>query len=175
VIHKWLINGIEASAYCPVVGHSRERGWDRDLSTRMRHGVREFTVAGSAQSPLMDAAGASEKRVARPRRRRFSRCDPSIGDSRTRDLRPEGDNLRPRPLRERRHALEQLVAGRELIIPTRRLPEDRLEPWEEVLRGNYEGMVAKDPASAYMSGRTLSWLKVKQRGYRREARGFDQP
>jgi len=85
-----------------------------------------------------------------------------------------GDNLRPRPLRERREALEQLVAGRELIIPTRRLPDDGLDAWDEVLRGNYEGMGAKDPASAYTPGRTLSWLKVKQRGYRQEARGFDQ-
>ena len=45
---------------------------------------------------------------------------------------------------------------------------------DEVLRCNYEGMVAKDPASAYTPGRTLSWLKVKQRGYRQEARGFHQ-
>jgi ATP-dependent DNA ligase len=44
----------------------------------------------------------------------------------------------------------------------------------EVLRCNYEGMVAKDPASAYKPGRTLSWLKVKQRDYRQEARGFHQ-
>ena len=85
-----------------------------------------------------------------------------------------GDNLRTRPLRERRQALEELVVGRELIIPTRRLPDNGLEAWDEVLRGNYEGMVAKDPDSAYAPGRTLSWLKVKQRGYRQEARGFDQ-
>jgi ATP-dependent DNA ligase len=39
-----------------------------------------------------------------------------------------------------------------------------------LLRGNYEGMGAKDPESAYTPGRTLSWLKVKQRGYRKEAR-----
>jgi len=39
---------------------------------------------------------------------------------------------------------------------------------------NYEGMVAKDPGSGYTPGRTLSWLKVKQRGYRQEARGFDE-
>jgi len=86
----------------------------------------------------------------------------------------EGEDLRPRPLLERRQALEQLVAGRQLIIPTRRLVANGLEVWDEVLGCNYEGMVAKDPRSSYTPGRTLSWLKVKQRGYRQEARGFDQ-
>jgi bifunctional non-homologous end joining protein LigD len=89
-------------------------------------------------------------------------------------LKLAGDNLRPRPLRERRQALEQLAADRQLVMPTRRLPANGLEAWGEVLRGNYKGMVAKDPESAYMPGRTLSWLKVKQRGYRQEARGFNQ-
>jgi ATP-dependent DNA ligase len=41
-----------------------------------------------------------------------------------------------------------------------------------VLVSKYEGMVAKDPDSSYTPGRTLSWLKVKQKGYRQEARGF---
>jgi bifunctional non-homologous end joining protein LigD len=85
-----------------------------------------------------------------------------------------GEDLRAQPLQERRQALEQLATDRQLVMPTRRLPANGLEAWEEVLRGNYEGMVAKDPASAYTAGRTLSWLKVKQRGYRQEARGFDQ-
>lgn len=89
-------------------------------------------------------------------------------------LQLDGENLRAQPLGERREALEQLAADRQLIMPTRRLPANGLKAWEEVLRGNYEGMVAKDSDSAYMPGRTLSWLKVKQRGYRREARGFDQ-
>jgi bifunctional non-homologous end joining protein LigD len=84
----------------------------------------------------------------------------------------EGDDLRTRPQRERRQALEQLVAGHQLLIPARQLPAHGLEAWNEVLRCNYEGMVAKDPASAYIPGRTLSWLKVKQRGYRQDARGF---
>jgi bifunctional non-homologous end joining protein LigD len=85
-----------------------------------------------------------------------------------------GEDLRTRPLHEHRQALEHLAADRQLIMPTRRLPANGLEAWEEVPRGNYEGMVGKDPASAYTPGRTLSWLKVKQRGYRQEARGFDQ-
>ncbi len=55
--------------------------------------------------------------------------------------------------------------GHHLIIPTLRLSDNGLEAWGEVLRGNYEGMVAKDPAPAYTPGRTLSWLKVKQRAF----------
>ena len=35
------------------------------------------------------------------------------------------------------------------------------------------GYVAKDPASPYVGGRTLKWLKVKQRDYRDEERGWD--
>jgi bifunctional non-homologous end joining protein LigD len=85
-----------------------------------------------------------------------------------------GEDIRTRPLHERREALEQLAADRQLVMPTRRLPANGLAAWDEVLRGNYEGMVAKDPESAYTPGRTLSWLKVRQRGYRQEARGFDQ-
>jgi len=57
----------------------------------------------------------------------------------------EGEDLRPRPLLERRQALEQLVADRQLIIPTRRLVANGLEAWDEVLGCNYEGTVAKDP------------------------------
>lgn len=68
----------------------------------------------------------------------------------------------------------QLASERQLIIPVRRLRANGLEAWDEVLRNNYESMIAKDPGSAYTLGRTLSWLKVKQRGYRQEARGFHQ-
>ncbi len=37
----------------------------------------------------------------------------------------------------------------------------------------HEGLVAKDPASPYVGGRTLKWLKVKQLEYRVEERGWD--
>jgi ATP-dependent DNA ligase len=36
----------------------------------------------------------------------------------------------------------------------------------------YEGIVAKDPESPYVPGRTLRWLKVKQKEYRKGERGF---
>jgi ATP-dependent DNA ligase len=36
-------------------------------------------------------------------------------------------------------------------------------------------MVAKDPDAPYVGGRKLKWLKVKQRDYRVEERGFYKP
>ena len=41
-----------------------------------------------------------------------------------------------------------------------------------MLERGYEGLVGKDEASPYREGRTLSWLKVKQRDYRVEERGW---
>jgi len=47
--------------------------------------------------------------------------------------------------------------------------------WEEAVSRRYEGIVAKDPESPYVAGRTLKWLKVKQKEYRVEERGFYDP
>jgi ATP-dependent DNA ligase len=48
------------------------------------------------------------------------------------------------------------------LLPVRRLSGDALKAWQEVLEKGFEDLVAKDPASAYVGGRTLKWLKVKQ-------------
>jgi len=50
-----------------------------------------------------------------------------------------------------------------------------LEAWQEVIRAGWEGLVAKDPESPYVPGRTLKWLKVKQKDYRVKERGFYDP
>jgi len=84
----------------------------------------------------------------------------------------DGEDQRKRPLRERRQALEHLLSGERLILPVRRLSSSGLQAWKEVLRAGYEGLVGKDPESMYVPGRTLKWLKVKQKDYREEARGF---
>jgi ATP-dependent DNA ligase len=84
----------------------------------------------------------------------------------------DGADQRKRPLRERRQALEHLLTGKRLILPVRRLSPRGLEAWKEVLRAGYEGLVAKDPESPYVPGRTLKWLKVKQKDYRAKERGF---
>lgn len=60
----------------------------------------------------------------------------------------------------------------QLLFPTRRLAANGLEAWKQVIERGYEGLVAKDAASAYKGGRTLSWLKVRQPKYREIERGF---
>jgi bifunctional non-homologous end joining protein LigD len=85
----------------------------------------------------------------------------------------DGEDQRKRPLRERRQALEHLLKGERLILPVRRLSPTGLEAWKEVLRAGYEGLVAKDPESPYVPGRTLKWLKVKQPKYREGERGWE--
>jgi ATP-dependent DNA ligase len=62
-----------------------------------------------------------------------------------------------------------------MIFPARRLSNDGFKAWEEAVSRGYEGIVAKDPESAYVSGRTLKWLKVKQPKYREQERGFYKP
>jgi ATP-dependent DNA ligase len=50
-----------------------------------------------------------------------------------------------------------------------------LKAWQEAIVRGYEGIVAKDPESRYVPGRTLKWLKVNQPKYREEERGFYKP
>ncbi len=82
-----------------------------------------------------------------------------------------GKDLRKRPLRVRRNVLEELVVGQHLVLPARRLADNGLEAWAQVLARGYEGLVGKDEAAPYVEGRTLAWLKVKVPHYREGARG----
>ena len=77
----------------------------------------------------------------------------------------KGRDVSQRPLRERRARLEDVVAGAGFIYPVRRLAADGLDAWAEVAERAYEGLVAKDEASAYEGGRTMRWLKVKQKDW----------
>jgi ATP-dependent DNA ligase len=47
-----------------------------------------------------------------------------------------------------------------------------LKAWREAVEHGYEGLVAKDPESPYVAGRSLRWLKLKQRDYRVKERGW---
>jgi ATP-dependent DNA ligase len=51
------------------------------------------------------------------------------------------------------------------VFPLRRLAADGLAAWNEVIKREFEGYVAKDEASAYEPGRTKHWLKVKQKDW----------
>jgi len=59
-----------------------------------------------------------------------------------------------------------------MLFPARRLAANGLEAWQQVLECGYEGLVGKDDASPYVGGRTLKWLKVMQRDYRVQERGW---
>lgn len=71
--------------------------------------------------------------------------------------------------------LERLVSNHATVFPARRLAPNGFKAWEEAVARGCEGIVAKDPESTYVAGRTLKWLKVKQKDYRVEERGFYDP
>jgi bifunctional non-homologous end joining protein LigD len=87
----------------------------------------------------------------------------------------DGRDLREQPLRERRRLLDRLVSSHGTVFPARRLARNGLKAWQEALERGYEGIVAKDPESPYVAGRTLKWVKVKQPKYREEERRFYKP
>jgi hypothetical protein len=69
--------------------------------------------------------------------------------------------------------IEDVLDEQDMVLPARRLADDGLKAWQQVIERGYEGLVAKDPASPHVGGRTLKWLKVKQQDYRVEERGWD--
>ncbi len=85
-----------------------------------------------------------------------------------------GKDLRDRPFYVRRNVIEDVLDGQDLLLPVRRLADDGLKAWRQVVEHGWEGLVAKDPAAPYVGGRTLKWLKVKQARYRVHERGWDR-
>jgi ATP-dependent DNA ligase len=79
----------------------------------------------------------------------------------------------PAGLYVRRNVIEDVLDGQDLLLPVRRLSDDGLKAWQEAVERGYEGLVAKDPASLDVGGRTLQWLKVKQPKYREGERGWE--
>ena len=69
--------------------------------------------------------------------------------------------------------LERLLKDQDILLPARRLADDGLKAWRQVIECGYEGLVGKDPASPYKGGRTLAWLKVKIPNYREGERGWE--
>jgi ATP-dependent DNA ligase len=60
-----------------------------------------------------------------------------------------------------------------VLLSVRRLSDDGLKAWQQVVEHGYEGLLAKDPASPYIGGRSLKRLKVKQSHYREGERGWE--
>lgn len=73
-------------------------------------------------------------------------------------------DLRGRPLVERRAALEQEVAQSGPLKLARRLARNGFAAFRLARERGLEGIVAKDPASTYETGRrSMAWRKVKVR------------
>lgn len=74
----------------------------------------------------------------------------------------DGEDLRERPLEERRELLESLLAG---APPLLHVAEEVEGPVRKALararREGWEGLVAKRPGSRYEGRRSRAWLKVK--------------
>ena len=74
----------------------------------------------------------------------------------------EGEDLRSRPLEERRDLLESVLTGAPpLIQPSERLEGTVEEVMAETKRRGLEGVVAKARGSPYSPGRSSDWLKLK--------------
>ena len=80
----------------------------------------------------------------------------------------EGEDLRSRPLMERKARLERLLARRAGIATTIRYVSHLTAPGEAVLKSacrmRLEGVVSKRLDAPYTSGRSTSWTKAKCRG-----------
>jgi bifunctional non-homologous end joining protein LigD len=90
-------------------------------------------------------------------------------------LHARNKDLRKQPFYVRRNVIEDLLDEQDTVLPVRRLADDGLKAWQQVIERGYEGLVGKDPESPYVPGRTLKWLKVKQAKYREVERGFYKP
>ncbi|HMH50340.1 MAG TPA: non-homologous end-joining DNA ligase [Candidatus Acidoferrum sp.] len=75
-----------------------------------------------------------------------------------------GEDLRRRPLAERRRHLEREVRPGGALAVARRLPGTGSEAYEAARRLGLEGIILKDESSPYEDGaRSRAWLKVKLR------------
>jgi bifunctional non-homologous end joining protein LigD len=73
----------------------------------------------------------------------------------------DGKDLRKAPLSERRTALEGAVRPSANLILSARLDADGIAAFEIAKKKGFEGLIAKDLASKYVSGQSPAWLKVK--------------
>jgi len=72
-----------------------------------------------------------------------------------------GEDLRKRPLSERRAALERWVKPTSTLLLAARLPGDGLKAFQVAKKRGLEGIVAKKESSVYVEERSAAWLKVK--------------
>ena len=71
----------------------------------------------------------------------------------------EGDDLRQRPLEERREALAQLVDGVDGVVFSEALATEGAIVFAHACKLGLEGIVSKRAGSRYRSGTSRNWLK----------------
>ena len=71
----------------------------------------------------------------------------------------DGDDLRQRPLEERREALSRLVAGGDDIQFSESVADDGAVVFAHACQLGLEGIVSKRAGSRYRSGASRNWLK----------------
>jgi bifunctional non-homologous end joining protein LigD len=79
----------------------------------------------------------------------------------------EGEDLRQRPLEERREALSQLAAGSSGIQFSEALTAEGAIVFAHACRLGLEGIVSKRALSRYRSGASRNWLKCLNREFSR--------
>jgi bifunctional non-homologous end joining protein LigD len=83
------------------------------------------------------------------------------------DLLSLGDDLRGRPLEERRDALSRLVAGADDIRFSESVADDGAVVFGHACKLGLEGIVSKRAGSRYRSGASRNWLKCLNAEFQR--------
>ena len=78
-----------------------------------------------------------------------------------------GEDLRQRPLEERREALSRLVAGADNIVFSEALAAEGAIVFAKACELGLEGIVSKRAGSRYWSGTSRSWVKAKNPEFQR--------
>jgi bifunctional non-homologous end joining protein LigD len=87
-------------------------------------------------------------------------------------LRLNGEDLRPLPLEERRARLRKVLRGSGKALRfSEHVEGDGQEIFAHACALGLEGIVSKRRDARYRSGRSLTWLKVKNPGYERRDGG----
>jgi len=72
-----------------------------------------------------------------------------------------GEDLRSRPLRERKELLRQLLSGADPLRYAEHRQGDGLAYFEYACQHHWEGLIAKRADAPYRAGRSRDWLKFK--------------
>jgi DNA ligase-1 len=80
-------------------------------------------------------------------------------------LRYKGEDLRGRPLMERKMLLEQVLSVNNFISPLIRVVGTGVSLFEAIRERKLEGIVAKKKTSKYVGRRDVSWIKIINYNY----------